>query len=376
MRIANVVRLFFGIGIVFANAVQAAAWKSCNDKAVGPKSPPIAFALDGCSIVADGSTASGTAAINALNELHTYVGLGQIGSTTSDKACRIKHGDGRSDVAYVPPGQIDGNLGLTITKTDGCTWSWSEEHIVESDVMVLSTLDFSQPNESFVGTVPSAPGLGRAIILHESGHAVGLAHTTGFSMMRNGMGARVPYMGGEYANAGHVLFTADDVLGLRNVYRAPGDYPNLYVSAQWWDTTSKQDVIRDTNVDPSTDASLSNPITLCPGQPLPMMTTAGNQSTFSRHTILRIYADTPGQCSSLDGVGTELARFSVSVNAYSTFSFPVNAVIPATIPRNVPLNVFTALNVGGTPKDEKRGYDDCARSAINLVVRDVMTCGR
>jgi hypothetical protein len=168
-------------------------------------------------------------------------------------------------------------------------------------------------------------------------------------MMRNGLGARVPYTGGVYANSAHVLFTADDVYGLRLLEGIPGDYPNLYTSAQWWDTANCRDLIRNTDVDTTTDDQLPNPISLCPGQSLSFVVTTGNQSMFSRSTTLRVYADVPGRCNALDGIGTELGRFDVSVFRYSTYSFPVNLAILVNIPRNTPLRVFTAVDVPRIP---------------------------
>jgi hypothetical protein len=66
-------------------------------------------------------------------------------------------------------------------------------------------------------------------------------------------------VGGWYTNSGHVHYTANDVNGLRNLYRILGDYPNLYVSAQWWDTANGQDLVRNTDVNTTTDAQLPSP---------------------------------------------------------------------------------------------------------------------
>jgi hypothetical protein len=358
---------------------EAATWHNCNGKPIRPKNLPLSFTINGCS-VGDPSFPPGNAVANAMGELNKYAPLGQW-SGQSTSPCSITHGDGQSDVAYVPPGTIDGNLGLTITETDGCTFSWEEEHIVESDVMALSTLDFGEPDQSLVGTSASAGGLGRGVVLHESGHAVGLDHTVAFAMMRNGLGARIPYVGGVYGgggsgNSGHVHYTPDDVLGLRNLHGIPQDFPNMYVSAQWRDRANGRDVIRNTDTNQATDQTLPSPLQVCPAQNVSMMVTAGNHSQFSRSTVLRVYADAPGNCTSLDGVGTELARFALRVNGYSAFSFPVSLTIPDEAPRGVPLRIYSAINVESFPSDERRGYDDCARSAATIIVPNPGVCGR
>jgi hypothetical protein len=91
---------------------------------------------------------------------------------------------------------------------------------------------------------------------------------------------------------------------------------------------------------------------------------------------LRIYADAVGNCTSLDGVGTELSYWSVSVGGYATKTFTIDQTIPAAIPRDTPLRIYSAINVLESPAGERRAYDDCARSAAAIIVPQPADWGR
>jgi hypothetical protein len=365
------------LGLGLAGAAEA-AWKTCNGVPVRPQSLPLGFVVNGCSI-GDNSTPRGRSVIGALVELGEYAPLGKIANWPMGP-CRITHGDGQSDVAVTPPSGTDGNPGLTITETDGCTFAWEEEHIEESDVMARSDLDFAEPDQSFVATATTDVGLGRIVLLHESGHGIGLEHTGNYAVMRNGLGARVPYIGGLYGgfgagNSGHVKFTADDVHSLRSLHGIPQDYPNLFVSGQWLDRNIGRNLIINTDSN-AAGVPLTSPQRICPGQTLTVMATVGNVSQFSRSTDLRVYADSVDNCTRLDGVGTELSYWTLSVKPYTTRSFAVGQTIPVSIPRDVPLRIYSAVNVRQSPAGERRAYDDCVRSAATILVPRPAICLR
>jgi hypothetical protein len=295
----------------------------------------------------------------------------------------MDHDNDDWDVGVTSAATIDGNLGLTLKRYSSCFWSWDESEIESADVMVQSVLDFGEPDESNVGTSSTARGMGRGVMLHEMGHAVGLEHSSAFAMMRDGMGRRIPWTGSIYENASKVALAPDDVLGLRNLNGIPQDYPNLFVSAQFRDTRNGADVIRNAGTDPATGNALAAVEDRCPGDQLSFYVTVGNHSQFSRQADYRVYADVLGPggkaaaCTPLDGVGTELYRGWVRPIGYSAYTFALTVTVPGSAPRGVPLAVYAALDpLNALYPTEKKGYDNCARYGFQLRVKSVATCGR
>src|SRR5262245_58464142 len=137
-----------------ATTAKAATWIECNGVPVHPKTLPLPFAVNGCSVTDLGNSV-GRSVINGLNELDEYTRMGKFGFTTPRSECSITHNDGRSDVALVDPKFIDGNPGRTLWFDTPCTWAWDERLRVESDVMVSGLLDFGETDESFAFTSQS-----------------------------------------------------------------------------------------------------------------------------------------------------------------------------------------------------------------------------
>ena len=112
-----------------------------------------------------------------------------------------------------------------MTETDGCNFSWEEERS-RSPGGWHGQLNIRRERSSFVAINSGDVGLGRIVVLHEAGHGVGLEHSSNFAVMRDGMPARVPYIGGIFGgfssgNSSHVKFTPDDVISLRNLHGIP-----------------------------------------------------------------------------------------------------------------------------------------------------------
>ncbi|MFM0007489.1 matrixin family metalloprotease [Paraburkholderia dipogonis] len=381
MRILRLVEFCVIALAMLGSNVFAAGWNTCNGTPVSPQPYPVKYHVNSCSF-ADHTTPETNAVVNAISNLMTFAAVRwEFGQ---GDPCSINHSDAQWDIILVDKSVIDGNLGLTQKRFSQCFWPDDESRVLESDVMVRNTLDFDMPNESYVGTVETSQGMGVAVMLHEMGHSIGLEHSTSFAMMRNGMAARVPWTGSSGPEAFKVMLTADDVYGIRRIYGYPQDYPNMYVSAQYVETRSGQNVMQNTSTDPDTGQAHRTVIAMCPDDMLGMFITVGNQSQFTSTGTVRVYADiltgdaSRDACSSRAEVGTELGQWSARVGPYSTFSPVVYVTIPSSIPRNVKLGVYTGLvpdkRTHGDP--ERRTYDDCVRHASGLFVKSVDQCGK
>jgi len=91
---------------------------------------------------------------------------------------------------------------------------------------------------------------------------------------------------------------------------------------------------------------------------------------------MRIYADDPvnGYGGAVPGTPLQ-TRGNVTIARYSALAFPVTVTIPASIPRDTNLSVFVEVD-SGNAVNERKEYDNRARSALTLRVGNVATCGR
>ena len=281
----------FSLNMLCASLGFSASWRECNGVPVRPKYPPMEISWNLCSMPS--GSPQERAFFTALYEVRNYVkalGFGAGFQHIRNGRCIIDHDNGRSDVALVNRVDIDGALGLTITEDDGCTFEWEEQHIITADVMAAADLNFERADESTVITeAPVGTKIGALVVLHEVGHALGLEHSGGFAVMRNGLGARAPFVGMNPSSGGlSSELTGDDVLGISRIYGFDPSYRNVFVSSQ----LLRNGMLVDNNIDPTQGgAQHPDPLLVCAGSQVNFFATVGNNSSVREQFEVAVYAD-------------------------------------------------------------------------------------
>jgi len=352
---------------LIAGTGHGANWKTCNGVPVRFESFPTPLSHDLCSIPPD--SVRWRSFLAALYEVQRYTGAVSFGAPYQhihNGACVIDHSNGRSEVAVVNRSEIDGNLGLTVKQLDGCTFEWEKEHIEESDVKVADDLTFGRVDESKVIRTTLGAGLGTMVFLHELGHAIGLRHTSEFSVMLSG---DAPFVGTTPSSGGqNVAFTGDDVFGIKSVYGSATPVRNVFATSQML----RNGTIQNNNLDPTRgDVVHFDTVVVCPGDKVNFYISVGNTGPQTETFEARIYAN----ASPTDYFPSEvLGAYSVSLGGFGAYAFPAEFTVAPTLPRDVPLPVFVEVDATNAISELKE-WDNMARSALQILVRLPGSCG-
>ena len=347
-----------------ASTGWAANWATCNDTPVRVKYAPMGISWDQCSM--PGGSTQERAFFSAMYETRHYVsalGFGAGYQRIHNGRCLIEHDNDRSDIALVNRADIDGRIGLTVTELDGCTFSWEEEHIVSADVMMAADVSYQRADESrVVMTAPLNSGapIGAIALLHELGHALGLDHTSGFGIMRDGLGARVPFVGMSPGSGGlSSELWGDDVFGISKMYGFDPSYRNVFVSSQ----LVRGGKVVDNNLDPTKgDATHPDPLLVCPGNTVNFYATIGNDSSTREQLEVAVHADADPNAYYSPGADA-LSLWSLAMGRGDA-TFPISFTVPASLPANVTQHVF--VSVPSTNAWDRKGYDNVARSSLRI----------
>ena len=361
----NLSSSMFAAFLLIAVPAFAAGVHECNGNAVGVKYAPMGISWDLCSLP-DGS-AGQLAFFSALGETRHYVnalGAGAGYRYIVNGVCKIDHDNDRTDTALVNRADIDGNLGLTLVDYDGCTWSWSDEHIVTADVMIAADLDFTRVDEAHILSGAVGDKAGAPAYVHELGHALGLKHSNAFATMTIGeTGVQtLPFVGMSPSSGGlgTELF-ADDVFGISTIYGFSPIYQNLYVSSQ----ALRAGTLVDVNRDPTKgDAVHPDPLGVCPGDTVNMLVTFGSTGTTPPAQFPVYIYTTADNMDYSARTSDALAVFTASIGGRGTLTFPASFVAPPSMPIGTIQNVYVGLQA---PIDDRKGYDDRTRTALRIV---------
>jgi hypothetical protein len=241
--------------IIWVDSSQAYTWWHCDGTPMKWETNRAQYDVMRCSIPEGSQRAADV--IYGFDEWNAIHGMYDVFSWQwgTTECVRISHDDGRNQVYFGVPAEMDGAVGTTYLRYTSCV-----SHIVEADVAFNASAMTEWGNPPCNTYNP--PG-SRTTIVHEFGHALGLDHDDRFmNLMMTSDGE------GKYCGNFVIEPHPDDASGGRFLYGSGNRSTDIGASAS--------------RLIGSNDVDLNDPtstVSLCPGDSHTFKWSVGNMGT-------------------------------------------------------------------------------------------------
>jgi len=277
--------------------------------------------------LADGNTSWNSAVAPALDNWNAIVGTMQFAKVMNSTAA-VSSGDRVNSMAFSSTnfGQSFGSNTLAVT-----TYWFSGSTMSEADILFNS----NQPWDSYRGALRSGGYDIQRVALHESGHALGLAHSSVSSAIM------YPYINNTYT------LTSDDIAGAQAMYGAATSTPTPTATGTPTPTATPTTTptATPTPTPGSSPAVMQGP---APGSTFTSSSVTFSWSAGSATTYALKVGSSPG---AMDFYGAEITSLSTTVNQIATDGRTIYVTLYSKVNNSWLSNnyIYTAFTSSATP---------------------------
>lgn len=271
-----------------------------------------------------------------------------------------------SQISFAPEGSLFlpvGVGGITWVRQNGCS-------ITGVDILLSTNVSYWPPNDSTPTGLPSLgfQDPGRSFIVHEFGHALGLAipqnHPTTFAIMRAG-GPFVTFGAMPFASEAAAL-APDDAAGARFLYGNIGT-PRNVASTQ---TKLFQGSIRRVWEDPNAANDVLN---VCSGSPVNIPSHTANTGTSSSFMNHKIYMQPYGAGNPWDAFHPANTQIAQAVDAFHNLGTTNLITHSARVPCNMPVGLYHVMHFADST-NRLAEYNEGDNTSIYPITLAVQGC--